>query len=524
LLPPPAVHVWHLSPEACRWALFMALHGCPALAAFAACTGRWGHVLLFIVTFRGVCAEQARELPAVAYPAEGAAGPDTYLPNATLTTCSLLNPYPASATLPWNPSVETAKAFCRQHIHCGGLVYMTAAANSAAGNANLATAFFCMPQSFVAGAISSTSGVAFVRHIYGSCDLRINLTSTVVTHYGTLTDIRRACVRPGRGLTAARDRTPRPRTRKYAEPPKPLIQLNGYHYKVGEEVFVDTASAQNKSADGSTHVMISAAGVYYYMPGTSHALRNLAEKPFSRDGWYPLYSTEAGAQAAAIRAGFNGQAISVGPMSALGQPIKWTTPPHVQNLWMPSGTSDRLFYGDYVHGFALDGYFPLYRTVADAQKAATSGATQSHGPGSSTGHPLSWSTGETRLYYMPADGPTQYYGNYYNESLAAAGLYSHTAALRAPGFPSTPHAKHLSVGVNSASLSAAQVVAAEAMPTNTAAAASTLSVFTTTTLPTKTVALGIHVIHAVGAAGRAYFLSHNSSMRQQKRSWWQRAA
>jgi len=114
---------------------------------------------------------------------------------------------------------------------------------------------------------------------------------------------------------------------------------------------------------------------------------------------------------------------------------------------------------------ALDGYFPLYNESLDAEKASTSGVAQSHGPGSSTGHPLSWSFGENRLYYMPAAGPTQYYGNYYEASLADAPLYSHAAALRAPG----------PVGVDVGSLSAAQVVAAEAMPTNTAAAAATLA-------------------------------------------------
>merc|ERR1712216_1027535 len=105
----------------------------------------------------------------------------------------------------------------------------------------------------------------------------------------------------------------------------------------------------------------------------------------------------------------------------------------------------------------------------DAVKASSSTQSQSHGPGSSTGHPLSWSTGEIRLYYMPVDGPTLYYGDYYNESLADAPLYSHTAALQ--NKLRVPDA----VGVSSQSLSAAQMVAAEAMPSNTAAAAATLA-------------------------------------------------
>lgn len=422
--------------------------------------------------------EQAKELPRVKFPSEGSAYPDTYLPNASLTTCSLLDPYPATVSLPWNPTVVAAKAFCTEQVDCGGIVYRTASANVAQGDANLATALYCVPQSFVAGTITATSGVSFERHIYNSCDLRISLTSTAQTHYGTLTDIRKACVRPGRGLTAARDRTPKPRVRKYETPPKPLIQLAGFTYEVGKDVFVSALAAQNQGADGTSHEMISAAGIYYYMPGTSHATRDQAEKPFARDGWYPLYSTEAGAQAAATRAGGNGQAMQVGPTSTLGQPTKWLTAALGQPTkwvtsaeihWMPLTAASRLFHGDYVAPFALDGYFPLYRNVSDAEKASTGGAAQSHGPGSSTGHPLSWSTGQIRLYYMPADGPTQYYGNYYDTSLGDAPLYSHAAALR-----DTSHMSGI-VGVNAGSMSAAQVVAAEAMPTNTAAAAATLS-------------------------------------------------
>lgn len=412
-----------------------------------------------------VHADQAKELPTLTYPIEGAAGPDTYIPNASLTTCSLLDPYPATVSLPWNPTVAQAKEFCSQRINCGGIVYSTADINSARGSPSLATASYCLPSSFVAGTISATSGVAFVRHLYSSCDLRISLTSSAPTHYGTLTDIRKACVRPGRGLTPARDRTPRPRGRKYAAPPKPIVELSGHHYEVGKDVFVNIASAQNQSADGSVHTMLTSGGVYYYMPGSSHATRAEAEKPFVRDGWYPLYSTEAGAQAASIRDGGNGQAQEVGPGSALGQPIKWSEVPHAQSLWMPLATQSRTYIGDYIAPFALDGYFPLYSDIVDAQKASTGYTAQSHGPGSNTGHPLSWSNGEKRLFYMPADGPARYYGNYYDTSLADAPLYSHTVALRSTS----------AAGESAASRSAAQVVAAESMPTNTAAAAATLA-------------------------------------------------
>lgn len=400
----------------------------------------------------------------MAYPVEGAPGPDTYLPNASLTSCSLLNPYPDAVFLPWNPTVDQAKAFCSQKVHCGGIVYTSAAANLAQGNPNLAAASYCLPQNFVAGIPSSTSGVAFVRYTYGSCDLRISLTSTVTTHHGVLTSSREACVKPGRGLTAARDRTPRPNRRKYEARPKPIIQLEGHHYEIGKEVFVDATAAQNKSVHGTSHVMISSSGVSYYMPGATHATRDQSEKPFARDGWFPLYSTEAGAKAASIRGGGNGQAFSVGPTSPLGSPSRWLKEPHVQVHWMPADGLDRFFYGDYVAPFSLDGYYPLYRQQIDAEKASLTGTAQSHGQASSTGHPLSWSTGETRLYYMPVAGPAHYYGNYYEESLAEAPLYSHTAALKASG----------PVGVGKGSLSAAQVIAHEATPTNTEAAAATL--------------------------------------------------
>merc|ERR1719387_3438497 len=38
---------------------------------------------------------------------------------------------------------------------------------------------------------------------------------------------------------------------------------------------------------------------------------------------------------------------------------------------------------------------------------------QSHGPSSTTGHPLRWSSGQKRVYYMPSEGPTKYYGDYF---------------------------------------------------------------------------------------------------------------
>lgn len=279
---------------------------------------------------------------------------------------------------------------------------------------------------------------------------------SVSTAYGNLAYTRQACMRPGRGLSPARTRSPKPQERKYQAQPKPTITLSGSSYEVGKEVFVNDEEARNASADGSTHAMTSSSGVFYYMVGSSHGTRDESERPFARDGWYPLYSTEAGAKAASTRGGGNGIAHSVGPTSTSGLPAKWFSAPHVEVHWMPSDGVERQYSGDFVTPFALDGYYPLYREESDAQKAATNGVAQAHGPGSTMGHPLSWSTGETLIFYMPAAGPTLHYGTYYDESEATAPLYSQAAALQ----PRTPG------GTSIASESAARIAAAEALNGN----------------------------------------------------------
>jgi len=405
---------------------------------------------------RCASADQGKEMPTLPFPMEGPIGPDSYLADAALTECGLLDPYPASASLPWNPTVDQAVSTCSQKVNCGGFVYRTASANLAQSGSNLATALYCSRLAFTAGAISATSGIAFVRHVYASCDLRMSLATAVSTHYGNLAYARQACIRPGRGLTPARSRTPKPEKRKYQAPPKPMITLSGSTYEVGKEVFVNVEGARNASADGTTHAMTSSAGVYYYMPGASHGTREQAERPFVRDRWYPLYSTEAGAQAASTRGGGNGVAHSVGPTSTSGLPAKWLSAPHAEVHWMPSDGVERLYTGDFIAPFALDGYYPLYRVESDAKKAASNGLAQVHGPGSIMGHPLSWSTGETLRFYMPASGVTLHFGSYYNESEATAPLYSQAAALQ----PKTPS------GVSVASDSAAEIAAAEAYHAN----------------------------------------------------------
>jgi len=80
------------------------------------------------------------------------------------------------------------------------------------------------------------------------------------------------------------------------------------------------------------------------------------------------------------------------------------------------------FLGNYPTAFAQDGYYPLYRSEADAQLVSTDGAAVSYGPGSSAGHPKYWTTGQKEVYYMPAAGHTFYFGSY-NGASFGKGLY-----------------------------------------------------------------------------------------------------
>mmetsp|Transcript_6728 Transcript_6728/g.12227 ORF Transcript_6728/g.12227 Transcript_6728/m.12227 type:complete len:477 (+) Transcript_6728:151-1581(+) len=433
-----------------------------------------------------VGADQSLELPSVEFPIEGAIGPDTYLSDASLTSCALLDPYPLAVEVPYGPTVEQARAFCSTKANCGGFVYTTAAAAAAQGGAlpYISAATYCRPRSFVAGTASSTSGVAFVRHVYGSCDIRISLSSSTSTFYGALVATRNACIQPGRGLSTAQDRRARPRTRRYERPPKAFAKIGGTSYEVGKEVFISEAAAQNASIDGTAHIMTTATGVQYYMPGATHDTREQSARPVERDGWFPLYLTQASAQAASLRSGGNGQAQSVGPTTAFGQPSWWAAEPQAQVYYMPTdapGDSVRLFYGDYVYPFSVDGYFPLYRNKVDAEKAATSGAAQGHGPKSDTGHPLAWSTGETQIFYMPTEGPQKYYGTYVEESEATAPKYSYVIPARSLDIVSSHllgqlqnHRTTGPAGEGPGADSAAQVYAAIGTPANTEAAAATL--------------------------------------------------
>lgn len=418
-------------------------------------------VLLAAWAVQGSTADQ--EFATAPFPVEGATGqPDTYLPDIGLTSCGHLDPYPAAVDLPWAPTVDEAKAFCSKRAGCGGFIYTTPAAALAQGGASLAEAAYCRPQTHLAGTASATSAIGFVRRLYASCDVRVVLPSSLSTFHGALGLVRNVCIQPSRGMSSARDRSPRPSTRHYRAAPKPMVRIDGVDYRVGEEVFIDEEAARNASADGMAHSMETSSGVEYFMPGGSHAIRDQSEKPFALDGYFPLFSTEAAAQAASTRGGGNGQAHAVGPTIPPGLPVLWTAKPCTQTYYMPSDGAV-LFLGDYVAPFALDGYFPLYKTILQAQKASADGTAQNHGPGSEMGHPLSWSTGVNRIYFMPAAGPDKFYGDYVGSAAGQEPLYA--AALR----PTS------AAGPGIAASAAAQAVAAAAMPTNTAAAAATLA-------------------------------------------------
>lgn len=390
-------------------------------------------------------ANQAREMPRQNLPSEGPIGPDTYVPVASLIDCIPLDPYPPLASQPWNPTVEEAVDFCSARPSCGGIVYTPAFANLVQAGVNRAIATFCRPNSFIAaGDTADVFGIALVRYVYQGCDLRIPMEVTEKLHYGSIVFQRKVCVRLGRGFLQRHDKIRRQRL-----PPKAQVTIGDISYEVGRDVFVNAKSARSASADGSSHEVSTSSGVTYYMPGSSHATRNQAEKPFVRDRWYPLYRTKAGAQAASTRGGGNGLAHEVGPMSRSGLPLKWSTAPFFENLWMPSDGSHHRFMGDYVEPFALDGYFPLYRDEADAAKVSDNGLAQSHGPGSFTGHPLSWSTGQREVLYMPQAAQEIYYGNYSSGTDSTLRLYDVVPR------PSS------GVGISIGSLSAAWAATAE---------------------------------------------------------------
>jgi len=375
-------------------------------------------------------AASTRELPTVHYPLEGTAvGPDTYLADAGQVSCAALAPYPE--VVPFNPTVDEAKAFCSGDPGCGGFVYTSAATSDAAGGANQASAVYCKPRSFVAGDQSATSGVSFVRRVYDSCDVRLTLPATTAYFHGFLSHFRGACARPARGTAqSARTRSPRPNAeRRGRAPPRKLVSLGGSDYEVGVEVFVAEAQAVAVSASGEAHLMQTDYGVVdYYMPGSTHNKRG---EPLAIDGFYPLYARLTAAQAASAQAGGNGAGQAVGPNSAHALPLRWSRAPHVQTYYMPADGPAR-FLGNYPTAFAQDGYYPLYRSEADAQTVSTNGAAVSYGPGSSAGHPKYWTNGQKEVYHMPAAGHALHFGSY-NEASLGSGLYGvvlkHPAAL-----------------------------------------------------------------------------------------------
>lgn len=136
---------------------------------------------------------------------------------------------------------------------------------------------------------------------------------------------------------------------------------------------------------------------------------------------------------------------------------------------MPLGAAT-LYHGDYIAPLSLDGYYPLYAQEVTAAKASDSGVAQSHGPGSLTGHPMAWSTGEFRLYYMPAEGPTRYYGTY----LAKAGGTGDVVAVGASLYAGARNPV-ATAGEGPDQAAAAKAVLVATMPSNTVAAQATLA-------------------------------------------------
>jgi len=353
----------------------------------------------------------ANEIQSAVFPLEGSSLPHTYTVDILQVSCTQLDPYPPSVSLPWNPTIDEAKTYCSTRFDCGGFIYLSAAANLAGGGSNLAEATYCKPQTFVAGLSSATSAVAFTKLVYQSCDVSVPLSVSTSTGSGAATWTRATCIRPNRGLVDGRDRSPRPGRVKHKSRPKPFATISGIDFEVGKEVFIDQVSAQDASVDGSAYTIVTASGASYYMPGFTHATRAQYALPFALDGYYPLYNLSDGARAASTRGGGNGAAFTVGPSSSTMRPLRWLSEPFFATYYMPVDGAT-LYQGDYVAPLSIDGYFPLYRNVVDAQKASSSGLAQSHGPGSSTGHPLSWSDGQIAVYYLPEAGPTKYYGSH----------------------------------------------------------------------------------------------------------------
>jgi len=407
-------------------------------------------------------AESAREFDSFPYPLDGDVGPHTYVADSARTSCRRLQPYPS--TVPWDPSISEAEDFCSSLPQCGGFLFTTKQAAVAPDGVPRTQAVFCFPQSINAGTASANSAIAFTRKLYRSCDVRARLPVAIPSFHGAFQGHRRACIRLGRGLGRSPDRTPKPNLPTRQGRPQKTVRLDGTDYVVGSEVFRDQEEARRSSGDGTSHHMASESGIIYHMAGMSHASRHESLAPFALDGYFPLYGTKASAQAASLRAGGNGQASSVGPISDLGHPARWTIPPHAQTYYIPL-TAPVLYLGDFMEAFALDGYFPLFRSLAAAQKASTDGTAQSHGPGGTMGHPLSWSTGEHTVFYMPSAGHQQYFGNYLDAANAEVNGELYSGRMSASRV----------AGLGQVQAAAAQAIAAAGMQANTAAAAATLA-------------------------------------------------
>jgi len=366
-----------------------------------------------------VSSNPARELPHAELPIEGSADPHTYLASQALVACEALVSPPA--IVPWDPSAAEAMEACSTLPGCGGFLLTTSAASVAGGGLALRAAQYCKPQSFTSGTADGVSAIGFVRYVYTACDLKVKLTVKTPHYHGTLSHQRSTCIRVGHGIGRAmtRDRPPRTNVVRHRSQPKKTITVTGVDYQVDRDVFRAESLAAALSADGAAHPMSTPSGIYY-MPGASHAER---DQPFALDGYFPLYESEAGAQYASIRGGGNGLATPKGPSSPSALPVRWSRAPGVQVYYFPQDGA-KLYAGTYTAPFALDGYYPLYRNQADAEVASADGKAEEYGPGASLGHPLCWSNGQFRVYYMPASGFERFFGNYAPPIAEALHLYS----------------------------------------------------------------------------------------------------
>lgn len=371
----------------------------------------------------------------------------TYLGDPEKTSCTEMNPAPLSQ--PSQPTVQEAIAFCNSHKTCGGFTYMTGQANNALIGNLYSSATYCQPNTFLAGAKTVTSAIAYLKYVYHRCDLQVTIGTTVAGHYGNIVDTRKMCVRQrDRGRVASSHsgwggghRTPSQAAVSGAtgsqmehevvvQPPNFKILIGGVEFEVGKNAFISEAVAKAQSRDGGAHTRVQDTTlVTYYIPGATAAVYDEGKwrKPFAKDRFYPLFNTRVEAEAFSTAAGGNGEADVIGPGSGMN-PDHWSDGTYGQYYvprfdprpetfrttrnWHYPGQGPVTFTG-YVEAMSLDGYYPLYDTCAQASAFSYGPGSfkcRSYGPGSDAGVPVRWSTGERRLYYMPLNYTHPDYG------------------------------------------------------------------------------------------------------------------